>query len=110
MEGLGRHSIVRVSPALRAIPKLAEVVAGILLLASMSLADVRQPYFAGRDAGTTLVLMGFFLSLSIAAAGIWFAWYRRRGGSRRKAWIIAAIIAVVLFIFIGIATTLAAPR
>jgi uncharacterized membrane protein len=110
MEGLQLHSIVRVLYALRSIPRLAEAAAGILLLASTSLADVRQPYFTGRDAGTSLILLGFFLSLSIAAAGIWFAWYRRRGGSRRKAWIIAAVIAVVLFIFIGIATTLAASR
>jgi len=67
------------------------------------LADVRTPYFGGGGAG--LIFLGFFLFVSIAAAGLWFIWYRRRGGSRRKAWIIASIIAVGIFVFSGILTT-----
>ena len=78
----------------------------ILALSHSCLADLRGPYLSGRDSGTNLALIGFFLSLSIAAAGIWFVWYRRRGGSRAKSWIIASIIAVGLFVFIGVVTAL----
>jgi uncharacterized membrane protein len=100
-------SVVHRSPALRCVGRFAQRLGVIFLLGSTSLADVRGPYGLGRNSGANLILGGIFLSLSIAAAGLWLIWYRRRGGSRLKGWIFAVIIAVGILVLIGIATTFA---
>jgi RsiW-degrading membrane proteinase PrsW (M82 family) len=93
------------SPVIRFVLVEAQIVAAILVVSTAALGDVRGPYFTGRDTGSSIVLLGFFFSLSIAIAGIWFFWYRRRGGSRLKSWIIASVIAVGTFLLMGAVTT-----
>ncbi|HEY6331359.1 MAG TPA: hypothetical protein VI756_18685 [Blastocatellia bacterium] len=83
----------------------AQVIAATFVFSSSSLADVRGPYFVGGGTGSSLAMLGFFLSLSLAVAGIWFFWYRRRGGSRLKSWIIASVIAIGTFLLMGVVTT-----
>jgi hypothetical protein len=104
------HSVAPLSHTFRCVARFAQCLGAIVLLASTSLADVRGPYSFGRNSGANLILAGIFLSLSIAAAGIWFVWYRRRGGSRLKGWIFAVIIAIGILVLIGIATTFAATH
>lgn len=80
-----------------------------LFSTATALADIPPPPGPGGSSNPLikLVLAGVFLSLSIAAAGIWAVRRRRAGWSRGKAWGSGALIAAVLLVVFLIADVLA---